>query len=615
MMAQQTESRSQMSVPQTINVPGVGLLAPADVLARAIAAHERGDLETADDLSRRVLSRFPKQAESLYLRGIIAHQRGKSTSAEKYLRQAIKAAPENPIGHGGLGIVRLTQGRLEEAARLFKHALSISPEQPHIHNNLGLALAGLGNFSEAAQHYDEALRMVPDYADAWLNLGKLRQDEGRLDDAAGCYDNALKFAPNMAEAHNNLGNIHHRTGQLDAALASYERAVAADPQYMEAVFNRAISQAETGRIDDAIDSYRAVIEAEPDHVEALCGLGETLETVGQDTEAETYYLRASKIRPRQLTEVRERRLRYMLGRSFDRLKNYDRAFAEFKTGNKLWSTALRRSGDAYNRCAQEQLVDRIIAAFPVGSANDWTKLGIPDDLPIFVLGMPRSGTTLAEQILASHPQVHGAGELRVLPRVGRQMAIDGSWPDGLDRLDQALAATLADDYLGALRRKSSEARRVVDKLPTNFLYIGLIRALLPNATIVHMRRDARDICLSNYFRNPAEAIPHNHDLGDLGHYYRQYERVMRHWDAVFPGAIFQLEYEQLIREQEATSRALIAGCGLDWDDRCLDFHATDRTIQTASYLQVRRPIYDDSIARWRHYEQHLGSLIAALEEA
>ena len=613
MLDNTTKSRSQMPTPQTIHVPGAGALAPADVLARAMQAHDRGDLDTADSLSSRILSRFPNQVESLYLRGIVAHQRGKPASAEKYLRRAIKAAPNNPMGHGGLGIVRLAQGKLEDAAALFERALSISPEQPHVHNNFGLALAGLGKFAEAALHYDEALRMVPNYADAWLNLGKLRQDEGRLHDAASCYERALKAAPNMAEAHNNLGNIHHRTGQVNAALASYSRAVEANPGYVEALFNKAVIQAEIGQISDAISSYRAVIEAEPDHVEAMCGLGEALETVGQVAEATECFRRACRIRPHQLPEEREERLHYTLGRNFDRLMDYDRAFAEIKIANELRSAAFRRVGKTYDQSAQEQLVDQIMAAFQMGSANKLTGLGVEENLPILILGMPRSGTTLAEQILASHPQVHGAGELFEIPRISQCLASGSNWWEGVERLDHSLAANLANDYLAALRKRAPTAQRIVDKLPTNFLFIGLIRAILPNATIVHMRRDKRDNCISSYFQNFSEAIPHNHDLGDLGHYYRQYERLMEHWDAVFPGEIFHLDYEWLVREQEAASRALIDRCGLEWNDSCLDFHTTDRTVQTASYMQVRRPIYDASIARWRHYERYIGPLLDALE--
>ena len=601
-----------MPTTQTIHLPGVGALAPAEVLLRARRAHERGDLETADNLSGQVLTLFPYQVESLYLRGIVAHQRGKLSRAEKYLRRAIKAAPKNPLGHGGLGIVRLSQGKLKNAAILFKRALSISSEQPHIHNNLGLTLAGLGKFGEAALHYNEALRIVPDFADAWLNLGKLRQDEGRTDDATSCYGQALKASPNMAEAHNNLGNIHHRNGQVDAALASYSRAIEANPGYAEALFNKAIAQAELGQFNDAINSYHAVIKVEPDHVEAMCGLGETLETVGQTTEAAECYRSASRIKPRHLPDEREGRLHYMLGRNFDRLKDYDRAFTEIKVANELRLTALRRTSQTYNPTDQEQLVDGIIEAFQVGSVKKLARLGVAENTPIFVLGMPRSGTTLAEQILASHPNVAGAGELMEVPRISKRLVCKGEWWAGITQLDRPLAAELANDYLTTLHEKAPTAQRIVDKLPTNFLFIGLIRAILPNATIIHMRRDRRDNCLSNYFRNFSQVAPHNHDFADLGHYYRQYERLMAHWDTVFPGKVFHLDYEWIVREQEAASRALIDRCGLEWNNRCLDFHRTERTVQTASYMQVRRPIYDDSIARWRNYDRHLGKLFHAL---
>lgn len=602
-----------MPTSKSLNIPGVGVLPPDEVLARAMTAHSHGDLKTANSLARRILSRYPNQPNSLYLCGIIAHQRGKLASAEKYLRRAIKAAPENPLGHGGLGILRLTEGKLTDAIALFERALSISHEQPHIHNNLGLTLARLGQSVEAASHYDTALEIAPHYSDAWLNLGKLRQDENRLDDAKDCYENALKYEPNMAEAHSNLGNIHHQTGQVDEALAAYARAENANPQYVEAIFNKAIIQAEIGRIEEAIDSYRAVVDANPHHIEAVCGLGEALEVIGKEAEAEACYRTASKISPRQVPEESATRLHYKLGRSFDRLGNYDKAFAEFRTANELRAAALRRSGQIYNRVHQEGLVDRIIASFQIGSAAEWRKLGVSDHLPIFVLGMPRSGTTLTEQILASHPSVHGAGELKKIPQIGQDLSNEGSWPDNLSQLDHSLATTLATSYIKTLKGIAPNAMRVVDKLPTNFLYVGLIRTLMPSASIVHMRRNPLDTCVSNYFQNFGEAAPHNHDLGDLGHYYRQYVRLMAHWEAVFPGSIFHLDYEQLVDEQEATSRKLIDWCGLEWDDRCMDFHTTDRTVQTASYLQVRRPIYGDSVTRWRHYEQYLRPLTSALD--
>ena len=267
-----------------------------------------------------------------------------------------------------------------------------------------------------------------------------------------------------------------------------------------------------------------------------------------------------------LPEEREGRLRYMLGRNFDRLKDYDRAFAEIKIANELRLAAFRRSGQTYDQSAQEQLIDGIIAAFPVGSAKKLTGLGVTEDLPIFVLGMPRSGTTLAEQILASHPLVHGAGELMEVPRISQCFAGNGNWWETVDRLDHSLAAKLANDYLKALRKKAPTAQRIVDKLPTNFLFIGLIRAILPNATIVHMRRDRRDNCISNYFRNFGEAVPHNHNLADLGQLLSSVRTIDGTLGCGLSWEIFHLDYEWIVREQETASRALIDRCGLEWND-------------------------------------------------
>lgn len=598
---------------QPIRLPGGGPLSPEEALKRALAAHEQGDIKTADNLSRQLLLRFPHQAEALYLRGIIAHQQGKLSKAESHLLHTIKVAPTNPLGHGGLGVIRLTQGRLEDSVSLFKKALFISADQPHIHNNLGLALMGLGRLPEAAKHFNDALGMAPQYSDAWLNLGKLHQDEDQPEKASTCYKQALKFTPNMAEAHNNLGNINHSTGQIVEALACYTRAIDSNPNYVEAIFNKAIIQAEMGQIRDAIVSYRAVIKIDPHHVEALCALGEANEVIGQIAEAEDHYERAMKINLQKIPYDRIKRLHYMRGRILDRLKDFDRAFDEFKNANELRLTALHRAGRIYNRKNQENLVDQIIANFPSVSGKKIENFGLSANLPIFVLGMPRSGTTLAEQILASHPQIYGAGELLDFPRVCKLLTKSGNWPDGFDQLDHSFSTKLAEDYISTLKKKAPEMSHVVDKLPTNYLYLGLIRTILPNATIIHTKRDSRDVCLSNYFRNPAEMIPHNHNLSDLGHYYSQYERLMAHWDQVFPGTIFHLDYEKLVQDQEATSRKLIDWIGLEWSDRCMAFHKTDRIVQTASYLQVRRPIYRDSIGRWRNYKNHLAPLNEALK--
>jgi hypothetical protein len=231
--------------------------------------------------------------------------------------------------------------------------------------------------------------------------------------------------------------------------------------------------------------------------------------------------------------------------------------------------------------------------------------------------MPRSGTSLAEQILASHPRVRGAGELvdigkmsTLLPgRLGGE-----AYPDCLERLDRATARTLAEEYQGSLRQHGGAAERVVDKMPHNYLHLGLIAALFPRSRIVHCRRDPVDTCLSCYFQEFVNPLPYGPDLASLGRYYREYERLMAHYAQVLPLPLFELNYEELTAQQEAVSRRLVEFCGLDWDDRCLRFHETARTVRTSSSLQVRKPMYTSSVGRWKRYEAHLGPLLDALRQ-
>jgi len=243
-------------------------------------------------------------------------------------------------------------------------------------------------------------------------------------------------------------------------------------------------------------------------------------------------------------------------------------------------------------------------------------LGLQSELPVFVVGMMRSGTTLAEQILASHPSVHGAGELQefasLVGSLPQRLGVSIPYPECMERLDASSIHRLAEPLLEDLRRRGGGAPRVVDKNPLNFLHLGVIAALFPQATIIHCRRDPMDTCVSCYFQNFADPFPFKLDLTRLGHYYRQYERLMWHWSQVLPTRIFELAYEDLVGDQEAVSRRLIQHCGLPWDDRCLGFYQTSRPVRTASALQVRKPIYGTAIGRWQRYAEHLAPLLDAL---
>ena len=310
------------------------------------------------------------------------------------------------------------------------------------------------------------------------------------------------------------------------------------------------------------------------------------------------------------------RLHFALAQLLDRSGAYDEAFAHFRRANDLRKEVDRRCGNVHDPAAQAVYTDRQLAWFTPEYFQRVRGFGSESELPVFVVGMMRSGTSLAEQIIASHPRVHGAGELRdishLVGTLAQRLGGVSEYPHCLAQLDAAMTRALADEYLQRLRELGGNAIQVVDKFPTNFLYLGLIATLFPRARIIHCRRDPVDTCLSCYFQNFGEPLPFKLDLAHLGHYYREYERLMAHWVRVSPVPIFELCYEELTADQEAVSRRLLAFCGLDWDEQCLRFNETARAVQTASALQVRRPMYRTSVGRSRHYAAHLQPLLQAL---
>ena len=597
-----------------IDIPGFGPLSPGDAIEKAFAAHQQGNRQAAARLCEAVLEKIPRQTQALYLLGIVALEDGQLNIAERRFRNVIATAPADPLGPGGLGMVRLTQQKFEHAIVLFQQCLKMAPDQPHIYNNLGLALWSFGDRVSAHRHFRQALNLVPDYADAHLNLGKLLFEQGEAQRAIAHYEKAIVLSPGLFEAHNNLGNVYRRNGELDRACECYEAALNVNPRFVQALFNMAAVKIEQGDLAAALEGFQRVVSMQPDHVEAVSHIGELYDTLGESKTAREWYSRALSLADDDTLPMEKRRARlFALGGVHDRLGKYEQAFDYFKLANDLWVQFLRRSGGSYDPVAQEAATKNVVSGFSRERVRRWEGEGNASRLPVFVLGMPRSGTSLIEQILASHPLVHGAGELPDLPDMAARMADGGSWVQATIEMDRQTLAKLADEYLQALRRKSDQALVITNKLPMNFLYIGLIRRLFPNSTIIHCRRDPRDTCLSNYFGYFAEPKNFRSNLADLGHFYRQYEILMTHWERLFSGSILHIDYEVLVDDLEGVSRDMIAHCGLEWDERCLSFHETKREVLTASRLQVRRPLYTSAVGRWRHYADHLETLNKTLQ--
>jgi tetratricopeptide (TPR) repeat protein len=621
---------------------------PAHGLALAVRHHEAGRLREAESLYRDVLRDAPQHPHALHLLGVLHYQTGRHEEALDLIRKALTVHGPHPVFHSNLAAVYLALGRLDDAVAHGREALRLQPNLPDAQNNLGVALRRLGRLDEAESAFRVALTLQPRHVDARCNLGAVLQRQERLAEALPLLEAAVRLAPTHAQAHNDLGGALLACNQTDAAVLHLHEAIRLRPNFAEAYSNLGLALRDLNRFDEAIGHFREAIRIDPAYPTAHNNLGFALESQGNIDEALAEFHEALRLDPNstqalvslsalaangqyQLTgeELRrieslaarndlpaddQCRLHYALARARDNAGDPDEAFAHFRRANDLRRELVGRRGAVYDPAAHTRLVDRLIAVCTPAYFGRVRGFGSDSDVPVFVVGMMRSGTTLAEQILASHPQVHGAGELR---DIGESVArlpkrLDADYPECLTRLDEGTARALSEEYLQRLRQMGGGAARVVDKLPFNFLHLGLIAALFPQARVVHCRRDPIDTCVSCYFQNFGEPHAFTLDLAHLGHYYREYERLMDHWARVLPVPVFELRYEELTADQEGVSRRLVEFCGLGWDHRCLRFHETRRPVRTASALQVRRPLYRTSVGRWKRYETHLGPLLEAL---
>lgn len=440
-------------------------------------------------------------------------------------------------------------------------------------------------------------------------LGVNAYQEGRLAAAQDFFARAARVNPGAPEYQNSLGNAFHANGEFTPAIAAYERAISLKPDYAQAYHNLGIVLKRQGHFEQAVSHFERSLELDHHNASARRNLNLMGGAAADDAQLEQ--ARRELERP-GLSEDEQMHLNFALGKILDDRGEYRCAFEHYERAN-----ALRRRSVEYDEARYSQLVAGIVATFSAQFISVSGLRGNPSDKPVFILGMPRSGTTLVEHILSSHPKVFGAGELEKLGQLAQQMPARiktlKSFPECMADLGQGPASAIAKDYLAHLDGHSREASRVTDKAPNNFLYIGLIRLLFPRAHIVHCTRHRLDTCLSNFFQYYHKGNPFSYDLGELARYYRHYERLMAHWHTQCAGDILDVHYEEMVRDQEAVSRRIVDFVGLDWDDACLTFHKNTRAVSTASSWQVRQPIYTTSVDRAKHYEEFLAPLLDAFQ--
>jgi len=528
------------------------------------------------------------------------YERGHYEAALQACRRALELDARDAkaqVQHGRI-LVRL--GRYREAIDNFRRALAISPDDGDARNGLGAALLAIGEFNEAIATLRSLTSRQPAYAAAHANLGNALRSTGELESAQQSYARAVQIQPRNAQALVELATTQRLLRRIEDARASCRRALAAEPSSAAAVVVLAELEADTGDFAEAERLFRLAIGKDSGSTDAWSGIPRVRRMTAADTD---WIAGASRLASSGLPAARELVLQYAIGKYHDDLGSYDEAFDSFRRANELERSARR----PYDRRGMERAVDGLIAYHTRSLFDSPMRLAAPGERAVFVVGMPRSGTTLAEQILASHPLICGAGEQAFwINECGPALAHPGALAS---RAREAELPMLADRYRALLERLSADAHRIVDKMPSNFLVLGFIRMALPAARVIHMRRDPRDTCLSIYFQHLDAAHGYANDLGDLAHYFRQYERLMRHWRATFPAdQLLEVDYEELVKAPEEWSRHMVEFVGLPWDERCLDHRRGSDAVVTASKWQVRQPVFSRSVGRWRNYRRFLGPL-------
>ena len=570
--------------------------------------------------------------------GAIYLELGQMDNAIKSYDNVLIIQPDNAEAHHNLGNALNELGKLDDAIKSYEQALSIQPNYFEVHHNLGSLYYELGQHDQAINSYKQALSINPDSADALNNMGIVYQTLDQFNEAASFYKKAISINPEHPKALNNLGNILKEFGQFDEAIDFYKKALTVNPKFDEAHYNLGIALYKLGKTDKAIDTFKQVLTHNPNFADARNFLGTLFQDLGQVDEAINCYVNALAIEPdnshfhfnlsqskhykpgdtqfthmqslissKDLIESERIRLCFALAKAYEDLGNKAELFKVLNEGNKLHKEEINYS---IEKDLNNHYLLRKLFKSSIKESSSYKPLAVR---PIFIVGMPRSGTTLVEQIISSHHKVHGAGELPTLDSL--IAPILNSYLSNNNVLSEENFLSLRQEYsYRHLSNLNNTESIITDKMPTNFENIGFILKAFPEAKIIHLKRNAMAVCWSIYKRSFSNKnLGFSNDMRDLAQFYNSYSKLMDFWHELFPNQIYDISYEDLTTNQEEETRNLLDYCELDWDESCLNFYTNKRAVKTASSLQVKEPIYQGSSEVWKKYETQLKLLINNLD--
>jgi len=636
---------------------------------------QTGETESAIDICTDALDQHPEDANFLCLSARVLLKLKRFDEAHASIEKALSIFPEFAIPYGVRGELLLAQGRPAAAAEAFQKSLEIEPGQQRFRMKLVNTLMYLGRveearalkaefvessqdnkdiaraaeleieekFEEAEEIYRQILISHPDNVSAMRLWARLGSEQKRYPGAEVLLQQAVKVAPGFKQAWGDLCKVQFEQDKYEETIESAQRLIKLKPNSTDGHMWMAAGSASAGRFQDALDAYDKALEITPDHVGALCGKGNAYRTSGDQKNSIAAFRKSIEVNPlhaeaywslanlktfrfeeaeveamlallgdERIPDEGQVQLNNALGLEFEGRRDYDRAFEYINRGN-----VLRRGQEFYDRVENEEKNDLAIEAFTMQFLEDNAGHGDPDPAPIFIVGLPRSGSTLLEQILSSHSKVDGTHELGDLGKAIRlHPKLTGPrtrYPTSVANLDAIGFQRIGNNYIKRTRQHRGNRPFFTDKNPNNFVHVGLLHLILPNAKIINARRHPLDSCFGSYKQLFAQGQAFTYNLVELGEFYLQYQRLMDHWHEVLPGKVLDVQYEEVVTDLESQVRRILEYCGLDFEESCLRFHETNRSVKTASSEQVRQPIYSSAVNTWRHYESHLDALIEVLE--
>ena len=582
-------------------------------LLRALKLYEAGQLLESERVARPLLAYAPDHLQLLTLLATLAQNRGDFDQGAEYWRRAAQAPGAGATHWNSLGLCHVNAGRTREASAAFEQATRVDPNFADALNNLGLTLQDLGDRDGAARCLEQAIRANPRFTAAWCNLGHHQRRACRYDEASLCFNKALEADPYSADAANGLGMVLHEQGDVPRASHYYREALRVRPTYSDASNNLATALKEEGQLDAAVSQYRQTLSLVPHHPYAIYNLSQFAAEGRYKFEPAEFAFLKQIVATGQGSVLERSLICFAIAAVLDAERSYDEAFAYYKKANDLRKQSQPR-GSGFDAAKHRALVDRVMEIFDGDYFRDTRGWGTPSEQPIFIVGMPRTGSTLVEQILATDPKVFPAGELGEIPRMMQRMSRAMGEPDlyHSKRPFPSSEATheFTTEYLAYLDKLSRRSPHVTIKTLENFLHLGTIATMLPGARIIHCVRDPLDVCISCYFQN-FESLDFSWDFGDIASYWKDHERLNAHWKKKLPLRMHELHYEDLIRQPEKVTKELFAFTGLEWDAKCLRYFENKSAVRTASTVQVRKPLSTKPIGRGQRYRAHIGPLMEA----